>query len=229
MVIRGQVMKYIILSILLTFSIVVSANTSLEEEVVNNTYLLQIMDDTLKDTDPIVAGTGSGFAITYNQIATNRHVALVGTYINVYTHKGIFVGKAEVVAKHKKYDIAVIQFIDPEIILKDHVELYSGEDPKYLTRLLGAGYPLGDGLIISMGRYQKYSKIMPQYMRATMSIAPGMSGGPVFIFNKETKRLEVIGIVTAFLYLEEDEHILRFPTMSLILSIEPIKALLDEE
>ena len=221
-------MKYLMLALsLLSANVSAQDLDKLNTVVKENTYFLEIVGEALPGRERAVLGNGTGFAVSEYLIVTNNHVAAPANHLRIYNHEGQLVNSAKMIYSDPRYDIAILKTRDK---MNTFVPLFDElATVNHLQELYAAGYPLGDKLMIVPGSFQGRSGGMPHYLRSISTTAPGMSGGPIFIYNEESERYEVIGIVTAFMYSEERGGIIiRFPTLQLFLSTEPVIEYLEE-
>lgn len=111
-----------------------------------------------------------------------------------------YVGKVH--GKYYKADLALIELLDKDT----YFEKVSKIAPAELTQQMGdptwtLGYPLGMALTVTQGTFGGLETIDwptdgSEYLRATPMIAPGNSGGAVYVKN-EKGEYEIAGVTTA--------------------------------
>lgn len=139
------------------------------------------------------SGTGAGFVVAPNLVATCLHVVAGAHAIVVRTEDGIEHGVASVVAYDQPNDLAVLSTDDiaaPQLQLGDFAAVEPG-DPVTVI-----GHPRGLESSVSTGVVSGVRKLdsARQLLQITAPISPGSSGGPVF---SQTGR--VIGLTRSFL------------------------------
>lgn len=179
--------------VLLLFCQICAADTLTPQEIAKRALDATVLL-VMKDSNGHVLGTGSGFFVQPNQIATNYHViegAAAGTAKRVgkeivYTIEGL-------TAMNEEYDLALLRVSALDV---QPLPLGDSEAVKIGDAIYVAGSPQGifegtfsDGIISGIRESSNNKRI-----QMTAPISPGSSGGPVL-----NNRGEVIGVsVTIF-------------------------------
>jgi S1-C subfamily serine protease len=177
-------------------------------------------------SDPMPAGTGSGFIIDeQGHILTNNHVVSQADSLEVTLSDGTTF-PAKLVGRDARFDLAVIKAEIPAdrlraVALGDSDELQVGE------QVVAIGNPYGlDGTVttgIVSGRRQVVSEpqgdgVLVNAIQTDASINPGNSGGPLL-----NARGQVIGVTTLGLMPNGGQAGLNFA-----IPINNAKVILDE-
>lgn len=146
--------------------------------------------------------TGSGFAVSTNGlVATNYHVIEGGKTIHVRGVNGKSNQKliAEVVAKDKEKDLAILKITDKNFTKINELPYsISVTDEKMGAEVFSLGFPkpgvFGDGLIFTDGKVSATKGLLGNEVnyQMTVPITFGNSGGPIF-----NKLGQVIGVSVA--------------------------------
>lgn len=146
--------------------------------------------------------TGSGFAVSTNGlVATNYHVIEGGKTIHVRDVNGKSNQKliAEVVAKDKQKDLAILKITDKNFTKTTELPYsLSTTDEKMGAEVFSLGFPkpgvFGDGLIFTDGKVSATKGLLGNEVnyQMTVPITFGNSGGPIF-----NKLGQVIGVSVA--------------------------------
>jgi len=134
------------------------------------------------------SGSGSGFFLTEDTFITACHVVSWHEKANLVNQMSTDVIEMDVVSCNEKTDVAVLkpaEFAGNDVA-PDLLPSCLLFDPRDGTAVWGAGYPLGDTLMVTMGHIQKYSKHNNDRRVITSATIMGDSGSPaIALINGE--------------------------------------------
>lgn len=141
-----------------------------------------------------VSGTGSGFLVDKDLVATNAHVVEGSDELTVDSGGAVRTG--DVIGIDRVADLALVRLSER---LSGHVFQPADELPEVGSDVAVVGYPLGDPLSITTGaisglerRFEGAPPDAPGMLQTDAAVNPGNSGGPLVDLDGG-----VVGIVTA--------------------------------
>lgn len=126
------------------------------------------------------AGSGTGFLVSEDLIATAAHVVEGASSVTVGPAGSVT--EAEIIGYNREADLALLRIEEP---VDGHVFTFAEESPPLGTEVRALGYPLQTGLSISEGTVssdepgQAFLDERYRYLQTTAAINPGNSGGPL--------------------------------------------------
>lgn len=132
------------------------------------------------DRDGRKLGTGTGFLIASDQVATNCHVIDGAARVSVELGNGFKVDSAGVVGADANRDVAIIRISSPPKLKP--IELRAVL-PEQGERIVVIGSPLGLADTVSDGVVSKIRSLAPfgEVIQFSAPVSPGNSGGPLLL------------------------------------------------
>lgn len=186
-------MKFVFLAVFAIFSIL-TVDYAFEKPNTSD-VVSRVMPSTVLITNQIdttTGGTGTGFIIGKNLIVTNNHVINGDGKINVISSNSARKYSANIIAKDKISDLAVIELNDWDSFYKEEspsIVSFSDKETELGEKVIVIGHPWGLTWTVSEGivsaKYRK-PKATPQFLdQLDAKLYQGNSGGPVFNENGE--------------------------------------------